>query len=199
MQITKNKIEKLFPSVYITLVSMLLGFAVEDVISQLRQLNSIGVLSILSGVSILSAIIAVWTGYSFISMTQERLPRFLDVLNPFFFAFCFYMLSSTLGHDTWYLFAALSIYMASGLFAFIYNARYLMKSVSGTESIKIFRGNIVLLVLALIIYPLATLLSKGGLLASSVEASLILYFFITNIIWTYFFCKGWSEIINNIG
>ena len=37
MEITKNEIEKLFPSVYITLVSVHLGLAVEDVVNRLRE------------------------------------------------------------------------------------------------------------------------------------------------------------------
>ena len=37
MKVTTDKIEDLFPSVYITLVSILLGFAVEDMVTQLRE------------------------------------------------------------------------------------------------------------------------------------------------------------------
>ena len=33
VEVTKDEIEKLFPSVYITLVSILFGFAVEDVVA----------------------------------------------------------------------------------------------------------------------------------------------------------------------
>ena len=122
----------------------------------------------------------------------------MDVLNVVVFAFCFYLLSSTFGHEVWYLFAATSIYMVIAMLAFLYNAGYLIKSTSTTQSFSIFRGDIIILAHTLAIYPVAAWLSKEGILASSVEASLIGYFFLVNIIWTYFYFKGWSELINEI-
>jgi hypothetical protein len=198
VEITKNEIEKLFPSVYITLISMLLGFAVEDVITQLRALNSIDTYSALTAVSILTAIIAVWTAYSFGSMTQKRLPRLMDVINVFFFAFCFYLLNSTIGLDIWYFFAAISIYGANALFAFIYNMKDVIKSVSPTRTLQMFRWDIVIVGHTLAIYPVAAWLSMKGMLSFSIDVSLIAYFFVINVIWTYFFSKAWSELINDI-
>ena len=108
------------------------------------------------------------------------------------------MLNSTFGHDASYFFAAVSIYMVVALFAFLYNVRYLIKSTSLAPSLSIFRGDILVLALSLAVYPVAAWLSMEGILAPTVEASLIGLFFLTNIIWTYLFCKGWSELIHKI-
>ena len=87
MEITKNEIEKLFPSVYITLVSILLGFAVEDIVTRLGEFATLEAFDLLAAAGILSGIIAAWIGYSFVSMTQERLPRVWDAIHVFFLIF----------------------------------------------------------------------------------------------------------------
>ena len=117
----RKKIEKLFPSVYITLVSILLGFAVEDVISRLRELAQIDIYTSLAAVAILSTVIAAWIGYSFVSMTQERLPRVWDAIHVFFLAFCFYAMNSTLGKEIWHFLSAFLLYQSASLFASLYN------------------------------------------------------------------------------
>jgi hypothetical protein len=74
MEITKNDAERLFPSVYITLVSVLLGLAVEDVVNRLREIAPVDLFTSLAAAGILSGRIAGWIGWSLVSMTQERLP-----------------------------------------------------------------------------------------------------------------------------
>jgi len=53
VEITKNEIEKLFPSVYITLVSILLGFAVEDVVTRVSELATLSAFNLLAAAGIL--------------------------------------------------------------------------------------------------------------------------------------------------
>ena len=81
MKATKDKIEDLFPSVYITLFSILLGFAIEDMVTQLRETAPIDAYSSLSAIAILSALISGWIGLSFVAIGQDRLPKIQDVLN----------------------------------------------------------------------------------------------------------------------
>jgi hypothetical protein len=130
MEITKNEVERLFPSVYITLVSILLGFAVEDVINRLREIAPVDVFTAIAAVGILSGIIAGWIGWSFVSMTQERLPNVWDAIHVFFMALCFYALISTLGTEIWWVFLALAVYNFFGTFATIYNGNILLQSLS---------------------------------------------------------------------
>ena len=141
MKTSVEKIEKLFPSVYITLISILLGFAVEDVIGQLREIAQINIYLALSAIGILSGVIAAWIGYSFVSMTQERLPRVLDAVHVFFLAFGFYILNTTLGMEVWWYFSALFVIHVVALFATIYNVNILMQSLSTGDNWRIFLPN----------------------------------------------------------
>ena len=193
-----RKIEKLFPSVYITLISILLGFAVEDVISRLQELNSIHIYDALKAVSILSGIFAAWTGLSFISMTQERLPRLLDGLNVFALAIGFYVLISSLGKENWYFFAFQSIYMFGAVFSVIYNLNLLLEVLPTSYTLRVFRMDILLAAFNLLIYPPAAWMSMKGILPSGIEIFLIAYVAIANGMFTISFYKSWSKLIKDI-
>ena len=117
MEITKNEVERLFPSIYITLVSVVLGFAVEDIVNRLGEIAPVDTFTAIAAVGILTGIIAGWIGWSFVSMTQERLPNVWDAIHVFLMAFCFYALISTLGTETWRVFIALSVYNVFGALA----------------------------------------------------------------------------------
>jgi hypothetical protein len=196
LKTNKGKIEKLFPSVYITLISILFGFAVEDVISRLRELAPLDIYTVLSAVGVLSGIIVAWIGYSFVSMTQERLPKLTDSVNVFMLAFCFYILITTLGMEIWWFFAALCVYQCAALFATIYNGNILLQSLSTAYDLRIFLPNILVVAVSLVIYSVGAWTSHKGMLPPEIELSVIVYYFISNILWVYFFYRGWSKLIN---
>jgi hypothetical protein len=196
MKTNKAKIENLFPSVYITLISILLGFAVEDVISRLRELAPLDIRTVLTAVAILSAVFAAWTGYSFVSMTQERLPKLLDSVNVFSLAFGIYMLNSTLGLEVWWFFTTGIVYFAIVMFATIYNFNILLRNLNTSYSWHIFLPNVLATAACFVVYSIGAWMSNKGMLSPNIELSLIVYFFISNILWTYFFYHAWSKLIH---
>jgi len=195
MKSNKEKIEKLFPTVYITLISILFGFAVEDVVTRLRELAPIDIFTALSAAGILSGIVAAWIGYSFVSMTQERLPRLMDSVNVFMLAFCFYILITTLGMEIWWFFAALSFYQCAALLATIYNGNILLQNLSTAYDWRIFLPNRLVAVISCVIFSAGAWMSHKGVLPSEIALSLIACYIITNILWVYFFYRGWSKLI----
>lgn len=195
MEITKNEVERLFPSVYITLVSILLGFAVEDVINRLREIAPVDVFTAIAATGILTGIIAAWIGWSFVSMTQERLPNVWDAIHVFFMAFCFYALISTLGTEVWWVFMALAIYNVFGTLAAIYNGNILLQSLSAPYDWRFFRSNIMITVLPVVVYSVGSWMSLRQMLPRSAETSLITYYVISNIAWLYFLQRKWSHLV----
>lgn len=190
-----SKIEKLFPTVYITLISILLGFAIEDLVSQFRELDQIDFYAILKAAAIFSGIFGAWTGLSFISMTQERVPKLLDCVNIFFFSLTIYILNSTLGLEVGYFFAALSLYLVAAMIASIYNFNMLLRNLPTSYSLGFFRPEFILIAISLVLYTFGAWLSLRGMLPLSAEIFLILYFIVANILWTYIFYKKWSVLI----
>jgi hypothetical protein len=194
MKTSTAKIETQFPSVYITLISVVLGFAIEDLITSLRALHSINVYSALTGVGIIAAIFTGWTGYSFVAMTQERMPNVSDGLNVFLIGLSFYLLNTTIGHEVWHFFAALSIYECFVLFASLYNLRQFIHSISGSYSWRDFHWNLFLTVSLILMCPVAAYMSANEMLAPGIEISVLAYFILANILWTYFFYKFWCRV-----
>ena len=194
--VNRKRIEKLFPSVYITLISILLGFAVEDLIGSLRELAPLDIYTSLTAVGILTGVFAAWTGYSFVSMTQERLPKILDGANVFYFALGIYLMISTMGMEKWYLFATISIYLCGALIGCIYNFNLLLTTVSSSYDLRVFRWDLSVIATGILVYPGASWMSMRGMLSSGVELFLIAYFTIINILWVYFFYKAWSKIVD---
>jgi hypothetical protein len=195
MKATQEKIEDLFPSVYITLISILFGFAVEDVITRLRELAPLDMYTLLSAVGVLSGIMAAWIGYSFVSMTQERLPRIMDAVHVFLMAFCFYIVITTLGMDIWWFFAALSVYQCVALYATIYNGNILIQGLSARYDWRVFLPNRLIVAIGIGIYSVGAWMSREGMLSPEIELSLVVYYFISNILWVYFFYGAWTRLI----
>jgi hypothetical protein len=198
MKTNKDLMEKLFPSVYITLISILLGFAVEDVVTQLRALAPIGIYPSLSAIGILSALIAGWISFSFVSITQVRLPKLSDALTVFFLAFSWYLMSSTLGLDIWWFFCAISIFDLMSTIAVIYTSKVLVENISTQYDSRIFRWNLWVLIPSLMIYPVAAWMSVRELLPFGVEIALIIYFPIRNALWILLFFKVWKKLISEM-
>jgi hypothetical protein len=194
-----RKIEKLFPSVYITLISILLGFAIEDVITRLRELAPLDPHTLLTAAALLSIIFSAWTGYSFISITQQRLPRLLDSINVFLLALAIYMMNSTLGLEIWIFFCAAAIYMAISIFSTIYNYQIFLENLSASYSWRIFSINVWISVLSVVIYANAAWMSKQGLLPYILELCLIASLIIIASLWTYFFYKTWTKVVQEFG
>jgi hypothetical protein len=198
LQSNLKRIERLFPAVYVTLISILLGFAIEDLINRIRELSSINIYAVLVAISILCAIFAAWTGYSFVSMTQERLPRLLDCVNVFVLAFGVYLLNSTLGMEIWFFFVAVFVYFVGALFATLYNFGILLQNLPTTYTMRNFRWDILLIAHNFAIYPVAAWMSMRGMLSPGIEIFLIVYFSVVSILWVYFFYKTWSSLIKDM-
>jgi len=198
VEITKSAIEKLFPSVYITLVSILLGFAVEDVVTRLLEQATLGVFDLIAAAGILSAIIDAWVGYSFVSMTQERLPKVWDAIHVFFVAFGFYFLISTIGMETWWFFAALSLSLATAAAATVYNANILAQSLAYKSGWRNLQWNVLISGSSFAIFAVAAWASKQEMLHSGIEIFLGGFFILLNIAWLYFFYRSWSRLVEDI-
>ena len=72
------RIEDRFPTIYITLISVLLAVGLEDAISQVRAVESNEFFNWIIVTYVSGTTLAAWTGYSFVAITQLRRPRLLE-------------------------------------------------------------------------------------------------------------------------
>lgn len=166
-------------------------------VSRLRELIPLDAYTILTAAAILSCVFAAWAGHSFISMTQERLPKLLDSVNIFLLALGIYLLNSTLGMEIWYFFSALCIYLVFAMFATIYNVTALLRSLNTAHSWRIFLPMVLVIAFNFIVYPIGAWMSHEAVLSSAMEFALIVYVILSNVLWTYSFYHGWSKLITD--
>lgn len=92
-----------FPSVYITFISVIIGFALEDLISITRDQEGLFSLSTQTAITwgeivqSLVAIVMSWLIYSTYAISRRSVPTILDVLNVLGFSVGLFLLNSTIG------------------------------------------------------------------------------------------------------
>ena len=122
------RIEDRFPTIYITLISVLLAVGLEDAISQVRGVEDNELFNWVIAVYVGGTTLAAWTGYSFVAITQIRRPRLLDSVNVFGLAIGVLILNSTIGAPHHWFFFAFSLYMLLASYAVAYNINMLAET-----------------------------------------------------------------------
>ena len=119
------RIEDRFPTIYITLISVLLAVGLEDAISQVRAVESNEFFNWIIVTYVSGTTLAAWTGYSFVAITQVRRPRLLDSVNVFGLAIGIFVLNSSIGKPHHWFFFSVAIYMFLAAYAVVYNIKML--------------------------------------------------------------------------
>jgi hypothetical protein len=120
------RIEDRFPTIYITLISVLLAVGLEDAISQVRNVESSEFFNWVIAAYVGGTIISAWTGYSFVAITQVRRPRLMDSANVFGLAIGILILNSSIGKPHYWFFASFTLYMLLATYAVTYNLKLLL-------------------------------------------------------------------------
>jgi hypothetical protein len=185
------RIEDRFPTIYITLISVLLAVGLEDAISQVRTIESNELFNWMIVIYVAGTTLAAWTGYSFITITQVRRPRLLDSVNVFGLAIGIFMLNSSIGESHHWFFFASSFYMCLAAYAVTYNTRLLAEIMPFDMQ---FRDWAPCLWGTLLYSPPAALagwLCYRGLLTETTEILLALVIMTQPPLWTMSFYKMW--------
>jgi hypothetical protein len=192
------RIEDRFPTIYITLISVLLAVGLEDGISQVRSIESNGVFHWIVAVFVGGTTLSAWTGYSFVAITQVRRPRLLDSVNVFGLAIGVLIINSSIGTPHHWFFFAFSLYMLLASYAVVYN----LKMLSDAMPFEIrFRDWSPCLWGTLFYSPPAAIvgwLSYKGLLSEATEITLALVAMTQPPLWAMSFYKMWKNAMNRV-
>ena len=187
------RVEDLFPTIYITLISVLLAVGLEDAISQLREIESNDLFDWVIAVYVSGTTLAAWTGYSFIAITQVRRPRLLDSVNVFGLALGIFTLNSSIGESHRWFFSAVSLYMFLAAYAVFYNVKLLAEVLPFELQFKDWAP---CLWGTLFYFPPAALagwFSLREMVAETTEILLALIIMTQPILWVLSFYKMWKK------
>ena len=190
------RIEDRFPTIYITLISVLLAVGLEDAISQVRTVQSNELFNWIIAIYVSGTTLSAWTGYSFVAITQVRRPRLLDSVNVFGLAIGIFILNSSIGKAHHWFFLAFSLYMCLASYAVVYNINMLSDAMPFELR---FRDWAPCLWGVLFYAPPAAVagwLSYRDLLGETTEIFLAVVIMAQPPLWAMSFYKMWKNTIN---
>ena len=191
-----SRIEDRFPTIYITLISVLLAVGLEDAISQVRDTHAYEPFDIAVAVYVAGTILSAWTGYSFVAITQVRRPRLFDSINVFGLAIGILFLNSTIGQPHYWFFAAFSIYNLLASYAVVYNLQLLGDAMPFDLSFKDWAPCLYGVLLYVPPYAVIGWLSFRGVLSGTVELLMVLFAMTQPILWATSFYKVWRRAMD---
>jgi hypothetical protein len=186
-----------FPTIYITLISVLLAIAMEDTVSQLRD-GEAGdwfnwAIAFYVGMTSFSA----WTGYSFVAIVQQRRPRLLDSVNVFAIAAGMIAINTTIDQAHFWFFFSVAIYCLIAIYAIYYNFNMLGEAAPYELQ---FRDWAVCLFQPLpyffIYAPLAWLAYQGAL-DPEVEIAFAYFALTQPATWAVLFYHAWKRVLDH--
>ena len=190
------KIESLFPTIYITLISVLLAVGLEDAISQVREVESSELFNWVVTAYVCGTTLSAWTGYSFVAITQIRRPRLLDSVNVFGLAIGIFILNSSIGKPHYFFFAAFSLYMLLATYAVVYNLKLLGEAMPFDLQFSDWAPCLYGVLLYSPPYAVIAFLSFRGTLSEPTELAFALFAMPQPILWAMSFYKLWKTAMN---
>jgi uncharacterized membrane protein YjfL (UPF0719 family) len=104
----KNEIKQHYATVYITLISILLGIALGDLVSVFRSLSNPTYFEWLSLIYIVLIIMNTWIAYSLHAISIKAIPNPADAINVFVISIAHFVLNSFLGKDHYLIYCAVA-------------------------------------------------------------------------------------------
>jgi hypothetical protein len=190
------RVEDRFPTIYITLISVLLAVGLEDAISQVRNVESSAFFNWVIAVFVGGTTMAAWTGYSFVAITQLRRPRLLDSVNVFGLAIGILILNSSIGKPHYWFFASFSLYMLLATYAVTYNLKLLGEVMPFDMKFSDWAPCLYGVLLYFPPYAVIAWLSFRGTLGETAELAFALFAMTQPILWSMSFYKMWKKAMN---
>lgn len=191
-----SRIEDRFPTIYITLISVLLAVGLEDAIAQVREVESSEFFNWVIAVYVGGTTMSAWTGYSFVAITQVRRPRLLDSMNVFGLAIGILILNSSIGRPHYWFFASFSLYMLLATYAVVYNIRMLAEVMPFKVRFNDWAPCLYGVLLYAPPYAVISWLSFRGTFSVATELAFALFAMTQPILWAGSFYKFWKNVMN---
>jgi len=192
----KEELKNHYSTVYITLISILLGIALGDLVSIFRDLKSPGYFEWLSLIYVVLIIMNSWVAYSLHAISVKLIPVPADAINVFAISVAHFALNSFIGKPHYQVYCAVAFYSIISFFTISYIIKrathYSKNKFVYKPYIKVLGINIIGVLLVLII----AFLSYKGFLSMTSEIILFVigYFFV--FIWLYLYWKTWKKLLD---
>lgn len=193
----KEEIKQHYSTVYITLISILLGIALGDLIGVFRSISSPTYFEWLSLLYIVLIIMNTWIAYSLHSISIKAIPTPADAINVFTISIAHFVLNSFLGKEHYLIYCAVAFYSIVSIFTFAYLAKRSFNQPEDKYKVKKFRKLIAFNSIGVIVTLVIAYLSYQQFLSKMAEIIIfgLGYFFV--IMWLYLYWNTWKKLLED--
>lgn len=188
----QNRLEENYSTIYITIVSVLLGLALDDIVSILRGIENISLFNWLTAAFSVHVIFNAWVGYSSIASIARLVPSVWDALNVFTLSVAHFSLNSAIGEEPTVFFYTASCYSAIAGGVTYYN----VWRANQDESITI-RMNTVFRIIGInaagsLLFLAAGLFTQAAVLSTAAQNSIVVLGIPFATLWLLVFLQVWK-------
>ena len=182
-----------FPTVYVTVASVLLGLALEDLVSVVREIEQRDAFVWITATFIVHIIMNAWIGYSSVAIVVALEPNPWDALNVFVLSASHFALNSFVGAEPASFFLAAAAYSVTGGAITYYNSWRASQDPLSGSSPAFFRRVIALNLLGAAVFFCVGLLSRHGILSETVQLVCVSCSIPFATLWLIEFWRAWSQ------
>jgi len=177
----------------VTVASVLLGLALEDLVSVVRSIEHRDSFVWITSAFIVHIIMNAWIGYSSVAIAVTLEPNPLDALNVFVLSASHFALNSFVGAEPASFFLAAGAYSLTGGGITYYNSWRASQDPLSGSSPAVFRRVIALNFSGAVVFLCVGLLSGRGMLSEAVQLVCLSGSIPFATLWLIEFWRAWSQ------
>ena len=190
-----ERIKNNYSTVYVTIVSIFLGIALEDAVSLFREIESPGLKEWVFITLCILLIINSWIGYSSLAIVVRLVPTPMDAINVFILTTFQLTLNTFITYPHFYYWLVLGAFNLGAAIAVTYNVYRASKDIESGISIGLFRPIIFFNLLAVPVNLVIGYALYKELFAPMMNVILLFSLLLFPVLWLYLFWNRWKKII----
>jgi hypothetical protein len=182
-----------FSVVYITIVSIMLGLALDDAVSVVRDVGQLDLFTGLTAAFSIIVIFNAWVGYSMSASVARLVPSVWDALNVFALSFAHFALNTAIGKAPIVFFVVAGVYAGIAGIVIYYNVRRINQDPDIDYDYRIFRKLIVLNAAGALAFLLTALFVYLGQVPTGMQVVLVALGIPFAVAWLVVFLTVWRK------
>ena len=188
----RNRLRDNYSTIYVTIVSVMLGLALDDLVSIMRSLENISLFNWLTAAFSAHVIFNAWVGYSCTAAILRLVPSVWDALNVLALSLAHFGLNSAIGEEPIIFFYVASCYAAIAGAVTYYNVWRADQDDAVNIKVSTFRAVIGVNVAGTIGFLTAGILTRTMLLTPDFQAVIVAMALPFATLWIFVFLRVWK-------
>jgi len=188
----RDRLKENYAAIYITIVSVMLGLALDDLVTTMRSIESLSPFNWLTGAFVAHVIFNAWVGYSAAASVARLVPSVWDSLNVFTLTIAHFTLNSAVGAAPVVFFYSACFYSAIAGGVTYYNVWRTDQDEKVDLRLESFHVIIRINAAGAIAFFIAGILVQTGLLTVNAQIAIVVLGLPFATLWLFAFLRVWE-------